>query len=84
MPGLSCAKNQRSLRCEQVRLSTQLPIRTTRLWWRRGAPEVLLVCFIFTQCQALLSEPCSCDPEALLLGDTPALYLAAGDPEREE
>ncbi|CAE7250568.1 ANK2 [Symbiodinium sp. CCMP2592] len=27
--------------------------------------------------QALLSEPCSCDPEALLLGDTPALYLAA-------
>eukprot|EP00439_Symbiodinium_sp_Y106_P046699 s5647_g5.t5 len=27
--------------------------------------------------EALLSEPCSCDPEALLLGDTPALYLAA-------
>ena len=35
------------------------------------------------QCEALLSEPCSCDPEALLLGDTPALYLAAGDPKRQ-
>ncbi|CAE7228025.1 ANK1 [Symbiodinium natans] len=27
--------------------------------------------------EALLSEPCSADPEALLLKDTPALYLAA-------